>query len=211
MKKISTNELSDQAYSKVRSMILSHELVPGQKIVQDKLAENLGISRTPLRAGLLKLESEGLIESLPRKGVIVKEFSDKEILEIYDCRIALEGTAIRLFTNKATQKDIDDLKALFHPFIEGEIDKVKYQKADARFHDTIMKKSGNRFLYNLFKQGTLQVCIELIGLLRPPEETLEEHMAIIEAMEKKDTNLVESLAKIHLENTKEMILKGKHG
>lgn len=192
-------------------MILSHELVPGQKIVQDKLAENLGISRTPLRAGLLKLESEGLIESLPRKGVIVKEFSDKEILEIYDCRIALEGTAIRLFTNKATQKDIDDLKALFHPFIEGEIDKVKYQKADARFHDTIMKKSGNRFLYNLFKQGTLQVCIELIGLLRPPEETLEEHMAIIEAMEKKDTNLVESLAKIHLENTKEMILKGKHG
>ncbi len=109
MSKISNDELGAQAYKKVRSMIISNKLVPGQKIVQDKLAESLGISRTPLRSALQMLEAEYLVESVPRKGVIVKEFNDEEIVELYDCRIALEGTAASLFTNLALDSEIDRL------------------------------------------------------------------------------------------------------
>ena len=207
MAKISNNELSTHAYKKVRSMIMSKKLIPGQKIVQDKLAENLGISRTPLRSALQMLEGEGLIESVPRRGVIVKEFSDKGVLEIYDCRIALESTAIRLFTERASEKEVSQLRALFQPFVEGKINKVAYQKADTKFHDAIIRGCGNNFLNKLFRQGNLLVCIDLIGLLRLPEETLQEHMDIIDAIEKRDVDLAESLAKLHLNRTKELILK----
>lgn len=207
MDKIFNNELSAQAYNKVRSMIMSKELTPGQKIVQDKLAENLGISRTPLRSALQMLEGEGLIESVPRRGVIVKEFTDKEVLEIYDCRMALEGTAVRLFTERASLDEVDELRNLFTPFLKGAINESEYQNADAKFHDTIMKGSGNGFLHKLFHQGNLLVSMDLIGLLRPPSETLQEHMEIIDAIAKKDVDLAESRAKLHLDKTKQLILK----
>lgn len=210
MDKIFNNELSAQAYEKVRSMIMSKKLIPGQKIVQDKLAETLGISRTPLRSALQTLEGEGLIESVPRRGVIVKEFTNKEIVEIYDCRIALEGIAIRLFTNQASVNEIHQLRNLFQPFSKGKIDDSSYQKADAKFHDTIIRGSRNTFLHKLFQQGNLLVCIDLIGLLRPPEETFQEHMDIIDAIEKRDPDLAESLAKLHLDKTRQLILNRIH-
>ncbi|WP_394746960.1 GntR family transcriptional regulator [Spongiimicrobium salis] len=210
MTKIFTNELSAQAYKKVRAMIMSKKLFPGQKIVQDKLAEQLGISRTPLRSALQILEGEGLIESIPRRGVIVKAFNDREILEIYDCRMALEGTAIRLYAERASDKDILQLKKLFQPFMEGGIDAVAYQKADAKFHDAIINGCGNSFLNKLFHQGNLLVCIDLIGLLRSPEETLLEHLEMIEAIETRNLDLAESLAKSHLNKTKQLILRKRN-
>jgi DNA-binding GntR family transcriptional regulator len=94
---ISNEELSTQAYKKVKDMIISGYLKPGQKIVQDKLAEELGISRTPLRSALQMLVNDFLIESLPKRGMIVKDFTDQEILEIYDCRIAFTKTLILFF------------------------------------------------------------------------------------------------------------------
>ncbi|WP_109438170.1 GntR family transcriptional regulator [Aquimarina sp. AU119] len=207
MEKLSNNELSAQAYKEVRSMIINKKLVPGQKIVQDKLAENLGISRTPLRSALQMLEGEGLIESVPRKGVIVKEFTDREIVEIFDCRIALEVTAIRLFTDRASDAEINELRNLFLPFLNGKIDNDAYQKADAKFHDAIMLGSGNNFLHKLFHKGNLLVCIDLIGLLRQPDETLQEHMEMIDAIQKRDSDLAEELSKSHLDRTKQLILK----
>ena len=207
MSRISNDELSKQAYRKVRSMILAKKLPPGQKIIQDKLAYDLGISRTPLRSALQILEGEYLIESVPRKGVIVKEFSDEEIVEIFDCRMALEGTAVRLFTNLAPTLEIDRLRGLFLPFLKGAVNSTNYQKADSKFHNSIIQGCGNNFLTKLFQQGNLLVCIDMIGLVRPPEETLPEHLQIIDAIEKRDHDLAESLAKAHLDKSKQLILK----
>ncbi|WP_350289592.1 GntR family transcriptional regulator [uncultured Croceitalea sp.] len=209
--KIFNNELSSQAYETVRAMIISKELIPGQKIVQDRLAEDLGISRTPLRSALQMLEGEGLIESLPRKGVIVKEFKDEEVVEIYDCRMALEGTAIRLFTERASVEEILNLRNMFLPFLKEEIDESLYSEVDGNFHDAIMEGCGNSFLHKIFQQSNLLVCIDLIGLLRSPKETLPEHMAIIDAIENRDVDLAESLAKAHLDKTKQLILKRING
>ncbi len=207
MDKIFNNELSAQAYNRVRRMIISKDLAPGQKIVQDKLAEQLGISRTPLRSALQMLEGEGLIVSNKGKGVSVKAFSDIEIVEIFECRMALESTAVRLFTEHARPIEIKNLRQLFEPFLIDKIDDEAYQKADAEFHDTIIKHSGNNFLYRLFHKGNLLVCMDLIGLLRLPHETLPEHMAIIEAIEKRDSDLAETLVKSHLNITKKLILE----
>ena len=206
MSKISNDELGAQAYKKVRSMIISKKLVPGQKIVQDKLAENMGISRTPLRSALQMLEAEYLVQSVPRKGVIVKEFSDKEIVELYDCRIALEGTASSLFSTIASDTEIDRLSGLFQPFLESPIDANKYQIADSIFHDSIVQGCGNSFLSKLFKQGNILLIINMVGLVRPPEETLNEHLNIISAMKKRDSESAEALVRSHLDKSKQLII-----
>jgi DNA-binding GntR family transcriptional regulator len=206
MSKISSDELGAKAYKKVRSMIISKKLVPGQKIVQDKLAESLGISRTPLRSALQMLEAEYLVQSVPRKGVIVKEFSDKEIVELYDCRIALEGTATGLFTTIASDAEIDRLSGLFQPFLESPIDTNKYQIADSIFHDSIIQGCGNSFLSKLFQQGNILLIINMVGLVRPPEETLNEHLKIIRAIKKRDSDSAESLVRSHLDKSKQLII-----
>ncbi len=205
---IFSDELSVQAYKKIRKLILSKKLKAGQKIVQDKLAEQLGISRTPLRSALQMLEAEYLVESIPRKGVIVKEFSNKEIVEIFECRIALEVTAIALYTKKATKSDVEKLYNLFDPFVKdpSAINPVTYRLVDMKFHDTIISHCGNEFLTKLFHKGNLLVCIDLIGLIRPPEETITEHIDIIKAIENKDIPLVTSLAKSHLDISKQLVI-----
>jgi DNA-binding GntR family transcriptional regulator len=205
---ISNEELSTQAYKKVKDMIISGYLKPGQKIVQDKLAEELGISRTPLRSALQMLVNDFLIESLPKRGMIVKDFTDQEILEIYDCRIAFECMAVPLFTKNASQEQIDGLSALFKPFLNGtKINRKSYQDADIIFHDSIIKFCGNIFLYNLFQKGNLLVCIDLIGLVRPPLETLQEHLDIINAINERDHKKATKLMKSHLNISKELIKK----
>ncbi len=213
MQRISIEVLRNLAYDKVKELILSNELEPGQKIVQDKLALSLGISRTPLRSALQKLEAEYLVESIPRKGVFVKEFTDREVVEIYDCRVALESTAMRLFTTTASEDDVRELENLFLPFIDSKdpIDSLLYQKADFEFHETIIEKSGNQFLSKLVKQGNLLSCIDRIGLVRPPKETLQEHIEIIEAIKKRNVDVVEELCKIHLLKSKTLILEKMKG
>jgi len=203
--KISNDELSKQAYKKVKRMIVSKKLLPGQKIVQEQLADRLGISRTPLRSALQMLEAESLIESIPRRGVIVREFDSTEIIEIYDCRIALEGMAVRLFTEKASQGEIDKLASLFAPFERAEIDTKAYQRADMAFHDFIVKNCSNAFLNNLFKKGNLLVCIDLIGLVRSPQETLQEHIDIVTAIRQREVEKAEKLMKDHLEKSKRLV------
>lgn len=204
--KISNQILGEQAYEIVKEMILSAKLLPGEKIVQDKLAAELGISRTPLRSALQILEAENLIESIPRRGVVVKKFTDEEIVEIYDCRIALEGTATSLFTEKASKKEKDEVANLFSPFQKGSIDLKAYQIVDSIFHNKIMEGSGNKFLAKMFRKSNLLVCINMIGLVRPPEETIYEHIHIIKAIQQGDPKVAQHAMIKHLEKSKDLIL-----
>lgn len=209
MSKISSDELSQQAYKKVKAMIMSKKLQPGQKIVQDKLAESLGISRTPLRSALQMLEAEYLVESVPRRGMMVKKYSDKEVIEIYDCRMALEEAAVKLFTENASHAQVAKIRKLFQPFLTQtpKIEVTAYKKADMEFHDSILQNCGNSFLYRLFQKGNLLFLIDIIGLIRPPEETLPEHMDIISAIEKKDANQAVIHTRNHLNLSRELIIK----
>ncbi|MFS4467944.1 GntR family transcriptional regulator [Maribacter sp. 2210JD10-5] len=206
MNKISIDVLGNVAYKTVKEMILTNALEPGEKIIQDKLALALGISRTPLRSALKMLEAEYLVESIPRRGVFVKGFSDSEVIEIYECRIALECTAIRLFTEKATDEEIDELASIFNPYQnKKKINLSKYLKSDVLFHETIIKNCKNNFLNKLVQQGNLLSCIDRIGLIRPPQETLKEHMNIIKAIKERDVDKAEQLCNYHLTKSKILI------
>ncbi len=208
MKELTNRELSSLAYKKVKEMILSNQLRPGEKIVQDKLATTLGISRTPLRTALQMLESEYLVESIPRRGVVVRKLSNEKMVEIYDCRIALESTAVRRFTQIATKDKIERVKRFFSDFIkQSNIDVEKYQIEDIKFHDYIITNCGNSFLGKLFQQSNLLLCINQIGLVRPAHETLPEHLKIINAIDDGDCNLAVELTKDHLLKSKDLITR----
>src|SRR5882757_227518 len=97
---IEHSELSQPVYKKLKDMILTHELIPGQKIVQEKIAKQLGVSRTPLLKALQMLEYEMLVESVPRRGMFVKNMDWQEMVEVFDCRECLEGMAVKLLTEK---------------------------------------------------------------------------------------------------------------
>jgi DNA-binding GntR family transcriptional regulator len=205
---IKNDELGVQAYRELKKMIEDGSLVPGEKIVQDKLAARLGISRTPLRVGLQMLEAENLIMPKSNSGYQVKVISDDEILEIFECRIALESTAARLLANSIVSKDLQKLKTFF-PSLEFVSDIEKYRKADGQFHHFIIEKCGNKHLYKLFQMGNLNNYIDRIGLLRPPEETIFEHFEIIEAITNHDADHAERAMRSHLEKTLELIKNKK--
>ncbi|MEM6628163.1 MAG: GntR family transcriptional regulator [Bacteroidota bacterium] len=203
--KLFNEDLGNQAYKVLREIILSGQLTPGEKIVQDKLAKELGISRTPLRTALNRLESESLIESIPRRGVVVKKFSPEEIIHIYDCRIAIEVMAIELFTRKASGEKLRKLDQFFLSFTPGEISHEKYREVDQDFHSYILANCGNNYLQKMFYQSSMMGSIQMIGLVRPPDETLGEHYALIEAVKNRDIYLSRSLMHSHLALSKDLV------
>jgi len=135
---IEHSELSQPVYQRLKEMIVNGSLLPGQKLKQEKLAAELGVSRTPLLKALQSLEHEMLVESIPRRGMFVKEISAQEIIDVYDCREAVESMALRLAIERATDAEILKMKKIFEPFSDTDkIDVKKYQKADENFHDLI--------------------------------------------------------------------------
>ncbi|WP_373496949.1 GntR family transcriptional regulator [Aquiflexum sp.] len=200
------DELGIQAYRELRNMIINGTLAPGQKIVQEKLAAELGISRTPLRVALNMLEAENLIEPKAKTGFRVKLIEDKEILDIFDCRIALESVAAGILAQNISSKDAEKLTKFFKPFENGgKYDAAAYKKSDTDFHNFIVEKCGNKFLNKLFKQGSLITYIERIGLIRTPEETLQDHLDIIQAILDRNPDEAEKAMKSHLIKSKNVI------
>jgi DNA-binding GntR family transcriptional regulator len=187
-------------------MIINEKLAPGQKIIQEKLAAQMGISRTPLRVALHMLEAENLIEPKNKTGFKVKSIDDREILEIFDCRIALESTAAGILAKNLTTAEAQKLKRFFQPFESGGVgDYLNYKKNDTQFHDFIVEKCKNNYLYKLFKQGNLITYIERIGLIRPPEDTLQDHLDIVEAILDRNSDAAETAMKSHLTKSRKVI------
>ena len=198
-------ELTVRVYDRLKQMILSGELEPGQKIVQEKLSERLGISRSPLLKALQRLENEFLVESVPRRGMYVKKMKPSEILDIFYVREVLEGLAARLSAKKITAQEIRQLKSLFAPFSENPdaININEYQDADRSFHPLIYKIADSPVLSKLEMLGNVTIIAYQAGLVRPPEETLSEHLGIIDALERGDGNLAEEISRNHIrESTK---------
>lgn len=204
---IEYNNLDQPIYAKVKEMILNGELKPGEKIVQEKIAESLGVSRTPLMKALLALENDYLLESKPRRGMYVKTWNDKEIHDIYICREALEGMAARLLAQKRDPDHIKQLENCFRSYTNhSKIDSNKYTQADEWFHSLLIKLTGNAPMDKIYFFGNIYEKVVSRGLLRPPEETLNEHFQIIEAIKNGEAELAEKYAREHIENSRKLLL-----
>ena len=199
--------LDQQAYRIIKAMIRDRKLLPGEKISQNVLAQELGISRTPLVSALKYMEKEKLVESKPRRGFFVREFSKTEMISIFELREVLEGLAARHAAANATESQIDRLKELFIGFNQndGIRDYRSYRDEDRNFHNFVTDMGGKEFLrsilqtYNIISFSYQLVSSE--GLVRSPDETMDEHLAIIDAICARDPDTAEALMRGHFKKT----------
>lgn len=204
---IQYTDLSQPIYERLKEMIVNDELKPGEKIVQEKIAELLGVSRTPLMKALLTLENEFLVESIPRRGIFVRTPDLKEIIDVYFCREALEGMAARLLAEQHDTSIIKQLKDCFTPFIaKKKINTKTYAKADENFHKLLIKLTGNTPLDKIYFFSNIHDKVIGYGLVRPPEETMEEHFKIINAIATGDSDNAEQYARAHIRKSREILI-----
>ena len=199
--------LDQKVYEILKNMIIERQILPGKKIPQEKLAQELGISRTPLVSALKFLEHEKLVESKPRRGYFVRLFSKQEMVSIFELREVLEGLAAKRAAANISDKEIQILNDFFKPFAESTdiTDFKAYAKEDRRFHNFITEIGAKEFLksilqtYNFITASYQYLSSE--GLVRPPNETIEEHLAVINAIGGRDPEAAEELMRQHLRKT----------
>ena len=195
--------LDQKVYSILKDMIIERRLLPGQKIPQEKLARDLGISRTPLIGALKFLEQDKLVESVPRRGFFVRLFSKEEMVSIFELREVLEGLAARRAAAKITDTQISELNRFFKHFADQKnISDVKaYAREDRRFHGFVIDVGAKEFLKSILQTTNIisfsyQV-LHTEGLVRPPDETIQEHLAVIGAIKARDSEAAEDLMRRH--------------
>ncbi len=215
MKKVGPDHvnLDQKVYSQLKSMILDQKLKPGSKIYQEKLAEDLGISRTPLVNALKKLEQEHLITAVPRRGFYTRHFSKEEMINIFELREVLEGLAARRAAIRISENQIQKLRNFFKDFktFEDNGSLEKYAKEDRRFHNYLIKIGGDDLLSSILETYSVITFSYLVGfrggLVRPPRETIREHLSIIEAIAKRNPEMAESAVRLHFKNSRDKLVQ----
>jgi DNA-binding GntR family transcriptional regulator len=199
--------LDQKAYQILKGMIVERQLLPGEKIPQEKLAEDLGISRTPLVNALKLLEQDKLVQSIPRRGFFVRHFNKREMISIFELREVLEGLAARRAAEHITDRQIEQLKGFFKQFAANKkISDIRaYAREDRLFHTFLLEVGAKEFLksiletYNLISYSYQSVSSE--GLIQSPDETIENHRDIIDAVSRRDGEAAESLMRRHLKRS----------
>lgn len=203
--------IRERVYLHIKDLILDGEFKAGDRLVERELAERLNISRTPIREALFRLESQGFVKTVPRKGVIVADISEKEIIEVFTILSSLEVLAAKL----AVQKLDDELKNKFTGSIKKVQDFLNNPEEDA----AELHRELNHLLYSSAKNVKLYEMLSglsdyirafaKIGHKNPgrAKQSMEEHLKIMEAIVNKEMEMAEYLTKIHIENSKKAYIE----
>ena len=209
--------LDQKAYLIIKDLIMERKLLPGQKIPQEKLARDLGISRTPLISALKFLEHEKLVESVPRRGFFVRLFSIEEMVYIFELREVLEGLAARRAAAKVTDSQIIELDGFFKHFAKQKniSDFKEYAREDRRFHNFVIEIGAKEFLKSiLLTTNIISFSYQVLhseGLVRLPNETIQEHLAVIEAIKERNPEAAEDLMRQHFKKSIAYLKRGING
>ena len=213
---INTNEylpLRDVVFNTLRDAILTGKLVPAERLMENQLAEKLGVSRTPVREALRMLELENLVELVPRKGAQVLDMSEKDITNILEVRSALEGLATSLACKKMTKEDLQQLKNMEVDFEKAvaENDVEHFVDIDEDFHDLIFAATENDKLINIFRNLRIQLYRYRMAQAKNNETSMStivaHHRSIIRAIENHDAEEGASIAQGHIKYQTESILR----
>jgi DNA-binding GntR family transcriptional regulator len=193
------------AYEAIRAAILGmdvHHPDADLRLDEKELAADLGVSRTPVRSALARLEHEGLVRIVPRRGVYIVRKSKQEIIEMITVWAALEGMAARLTCEGAANEEIASLRTLFATFEDGELRLRlnEYSAANLRFHQRIIELSRSPLLLDMATGLLVHVRAirsRTIGDDDRVERSIVDHMHIIEALEARDAELSERLVRDH--------------
>lgn len=197
--------LRDVVFNTLRQAILRGELKPGERLMEIQLANKLGVSRTPIREAIRKLELEGLVLMIPRRGAEVAEITEKSLRDVLEVRGVLEELSVALACDRITSEEIENLKKAAEDFkvaLQGG-DVTEYAEADVKFHDIIYLATNNQrliqLLYNLREQ-MYRYRVEYLKRKEMHETLLAEHERIIECIEKRDKEAAKEVISMHIEN-----------
>ena len=207
-KHVKTSEFSsDTVYTRLRDAILSAELRPNTRLVEDELADWLNISRTPIRESLLRLEQEGLVER--HRGWIVREHNLIEIQARLECRLAIEGYAARLAAARRSEEDIQKLKTLADAMENPAVTRLEFNRLNDRFHKIITEAAHNSTLASLHSQTKMNYWDLNVPVIFGPEDDRkihEDHRALINALITGDGDKAESIVRSHIQMTMKIVL-----
>jgi DNA-binding GntR family transcriptional regulator len=211
----SRETFKDKAYTALRNLIVSSDIYRSRtdiRLDERQLAQDFGISRTPVREAMVQLEREGFVRSVPRRGIYVVRKTKSEVIELIQAWAALESMAARLLTQSASDADIAGLRRMFTTF-EGDKLHAKldeYSEVNIAFHQTIIELSGNQVLIrlaeNLFTHMRM-IRGKTIGEDDRVERSIRDHMNIIQALEARDTERAEDLVRQHALGLAEHVAK----
>jgi DNA-binding GntR family transcriptional regulator len=200
-----TSTFADRAYTALRDVIVSLNVYdePGDvRLDERQLAQDLGISRTPVREAMAQLEREGFVRSIPRRGIYVVRKTKREVIEMITAWAALESMAARLITLNATGDEIASLRTMFTKFENGELHARldEYSEVNIEFHQAIIRMSRNAVLIslaeNLFAHMRM-IRRKTIGEDDRADRSIRDHMNIIQALEARTTDRAEDLVRQH--------------
>jgi DNA-binding GntR family transcriptional regulator len=200
-----TSTFKDRAYASLKDVIVSlnvYEHPNEVRLDERRLAQDLGISRTPVREAMAQLEREGFVRSVPRRGIYVVRKTKKEVIEMITAWAALESMAARLITQSASDEEIGQLRKMFAKFENGTLHAKldEYSEVNIEFHQTIIRMSGNGVLINLAENLFTHMRMirrKTIGEQDRADRSIRDHMNIIEALEQRDTERAGDLVRDH--------------
>ncbi|AMJ42305.1 GntR family transcriptional regulator [Anaerotignum propionicum] len=212
---INTNEylpLRDVVFHTLREAILVGKLVPGERLMENQLADKLGVSRTPVREALRMLALENLVELVPRKGAQVLDMSEKDIVNILEVRGALESLATSIACVKMKKEDLQQLKKLEGEFERAidENDLERIIQLDEDFHDLILKSTENDKLAQIYQNLRIQLYRYRMAHLKADSSipaVVAHHRGILRAIENHDADEGATVAHGHIKYHTEFILR----
>lgn len=197
--------LREIVFEYLRQSIVEGKLEPGKRLMEIQMAEQLGVSRTPIREAIRKLELEGLVVMVPRKGAYVADISIKDVLQVLEIRVALEGLAASLAAERMSDEEIEELARICEEFENcyknGDIDGMIQKDVD--FHDCIFNATGNSKLNQISQSLREQVYrfrVRYISRYNKAKDLIDEHTAIFNAIKNRDPKAAYKCGTEHIES-----------
>lgn len=204
--------LRDVVFNTLRKAILKGELKPGERLMEIALAERLGVSRTPVREAMRKLELEGLVVMIPRRGAQVANITEKDLNDVLEVRIALENLSIENACTRMTEEQLSQLweaaKIFERTMADGNL--VKLAEADVAFHEVIYQSSDNRRLNQVLNNLREQIYRYRVEYLKDEETRnllVKEHEELYKAIKARDVKTAQEISFRHIENQREAIVR----
>lgn len=192
---------ADVALELIRQMILDGEFEPGERLNEIALSERLQISRPPIREALQALSGEGLVRMVPGKGGVVASFDLESVQQLGEVRIALECAAARLAADRASERQLDDLRRILRSTEEALREPSQPYPRDLDFHVLLLDAAGNPYLAQTAREISTQMRLARVRSGQSPERALQalaEHKAILAALENQDADGAAAAMRDHL-------------
>ena len=204
--------LRDVVFNTLRRAIITGEFAPGERLMEISLANRLGVSRTPVREAIRKLELEGLVIMIPRKGAQVAKITEKSLRDVIEIRCVLEEFAASLACERITEEGKEKLKEAHRQFVEAAQtnDIIDIVEKDEQFHDAIFQATCNDRLITIINNLREQFCryrMEYVKDIEQHSVLVTEHEQLLHAIFNQDSETAKQIMRTHLKNQQEGVIQ----